>query len=83
MKFPNKSTVERYRKEYPKGCRVELLSMDDCQAPPTGTKGTVRGVDDAGNLLVSWDNGSGLNVILGIDKVRKLISGRTYCSDTE
>jgi hypothetical protein len=34
--------------------------MDDIQAPPAGTKGTVYGVDDTGSLLVHWDNGSGL-----------------------
>ena len=46
--------------------------MDDFQAPPIGTFGTVRGVDDAGNLLVRWDNGSGLNVVLGVDEVQKI-----------
>ena len=72
MKFPSKETVEQYRKEYPVGCRVELVSMDASQAPSIGTLGTVQGVDDAGNLLVRWDNGSGLNVILGVDVVRKI-----------
>ena len=45
--------------------------MDDAQAPPTGTKGTVYGVDDTGSILVSWDNGSQLNVIFGVDIIRK------------
>ena len=53
MRFPSKETVERLRSRYPAGTRVELVRMDDPQAPPTGTKGTVRGVDDAGNILVS------------------------------
>ena len=79
MRFPSKETIEQYRREYPVGCRVELLSMDDCQAPPIGTKGTVQCVDDAGNLLVKWDNGSCLNAILGIDKVRKLDAVTTIC----
>ena len=48
MRFPSKETVERIRKEYPVGSRVELVRMDDPQAPPIGTKGTVRGVDDIG-----------------------------------
>ena len=43
MRFPSKETVERIRKEYPVGTRVELVQMDDPQAPPVGTKGTVRG----------------------------------------
>lgn len=81
MKFPNKETVEKLRKEYPVGTRVELVSMDDFQAPPIGTKGTVKGVDDTGSLLVNWDNGSGLNVIYGIDKVRKLHTAKTICAN--
>ncbi len=72
MKFPSKATIEQYRREYPVGCRVKLVSMDDFQAPPIGTRGTVRGVDDAGNLLVRWDNGSGLNAVLGVDEVQKI-----------
>ena len=46
MKFPSRETVERVRREYPAGTRVELVRMDDVQAPPIGTKGTVTGVDD-------------------------------------
>ena len=46
--------------------------MDDFQAPPIGTKGTVRGVDDMGNILVNWDNGSSLNVVYDIDVIRKI-----------
>ena len=72
MRFPNKETVERVRRQYPVGTRVELLQMDDFQAPPIGTKGTVEGVDDTASLLVAWDNGSHLNVIYGEDVVRKI-----------
>ena len=74
MIFPSKDTVELLRSRYPKGTRVELLRMDDPQAPPVGTKGTVQGVDDAGNILVAWDNGSGLNVVYGEDVCRKVES---------
>ena len=66
----SKAIVEEIRKEYPKGTRVELVSMDDWQAPPPGTHGTVLGVDDIGSLLMRWDNGSGLNVVYGEDVVR-------------
>lgn len=51
--FPNTKIVEAIRKEYPAGTRVRLLKMDDIQAPPVGTKGTVVGVDDIGSLLFS------------------------------
>ena len=72
MKFPSKDIVEKVRAKYPIGTRVELVKMDDVQAPPVGTKGTVKGVDDTASLLIDWDNGCGLNVIYGIDKVRKI-----------
>ena len=70
MRFPNKEQVELLRRQYTAGTRVELLRMEDVQAPPAGTKGTVYGVDDTGSILVNWDNGSGLNVIYGIDRCR-------------
>lgn len=79
MRFPNKETVERLRREYPAGTRVELVQMDDPQAPPIGTRGTVEGVDDVGSLMMKWDNGSGLNVVYGQDIVKKLDSVTTIC----
>ena len=72
MKLANRAQVERLRLHYPIGIRVELVKMDDVQAPPIGTLGTVIGVDDTGSLLVDWDNGSRLNVIYGVDRVKKL-----------
>lgn len=44
--------------------------MDDIQAPPIGTKGTVIEVDDIGSIMVAWDNGSGLSVAYGADICR-------------
>ena len=72
MRFPNKETVERVRRQYPAGTRVELLQMSDPQAPPVGTIGTVLAVDDTASLVMAWSNGSGLNVIYGVDQVRKV-----------
>lgn len=72
MGFPSKETVERVRSQYPVGTRVELVRMDDVQAPPIGTKGTVWGVDDTASIMVHWDNGSGLHVVYGEDKCRKI-----------
>lgn len=63
--------MSRIRKEYPEGTRVKLVRMDDPQAPPEGTYGTVIGVDDMGGLLVRWDTGSGLKLLYGIDEYVK------------
>ena len=71
-RFPSRETVERIRAQYPVGCRVELIKMDDIQAPPIGTKGTVTGVDDIGSIMVSWDNGSTLHIVYGKDICRKI-----------
>lgn len=72
MRFPTHKQVEKMREIYPKDTRIELVKMDDVQAPPIGTKGTVLCVDDTGSLIVEWDNGSHLNVIYGVDRVRKI-----------
>lgn len=71
-RFPSRETVERIRAQYPVGCRVELIKMDDIQAPPIGTKGTVMGVDDIGSIMVSWGNGSTLHVVFGEDICRRI-----------
>ena len=73
MRMIKQHELEALRLRYPAGTRVELLQMDDVQAPPIGTKGTVTGVDDTGSLMVNWDNGCGLNVIYGIDFVRQVV----------
>ena len=64
--------LQRLREAYPKGSRVELIQMDDLQAPPIGTLGTVIGVDDIGSIMVHWDNGSSLSVVWGADICRRI-----------
>ena len=71
MRFPSREIVEVIRKKYPVGTRVELVFMDDVQAPPSRTKGTVRGIDDIGSIMVSWDNGSSLSLAYGVDTFRR------------
>ena len=72
MKWPTKEKVEQVRRVYPSGTSVSLVRMDDPQTPPPGTIGKVIGVDDTASLLVEWQTGSWLNVLYGIDQVKKL-----------
>lgn len=51
-----------------KGKRVKLIKMIDKYAVDPGSEGTIRGVDDIGNVLVNWDDGSTLSLIPGVDK---------------
>ena len=70
--FVKREIVERLRRQYPVGTRVKLVRMEDEQAPPIGTFGTVLGVDDLGSIMVSWDNGGSLSVVYGEDLCRKI-----------
>ncbi len=70
MRMISKAALQGLRERYKPGVRVELLKMDDLQAPPIGTRGTVIGVDDIGSIMVNWDNGSGLSVAYGEDLCR-------------
>ena len=57
---------------YPAGTRVKLLEMNDIQAPPIGTLGTVMYVDDIGTIHIKWDNGSTLGAAYPEDGVSKI-----------
>lgn len=65
--------AEKYKKQYPPGTRIELIGMEDSFGPvPSGTRGTVKVVDDIGQLHMHWDNGRSLAVVPGVDSFRKL-----------
>ena len=72
MKMPSKEIIDRLREEFPVGCQVELLKMDDPQAPPIGTVGTVVGVDAAATIHVNWTTGCGLGIAYGADECRRV-----------
>ena len=76
MRTISKEQLLNLREKYPAGCRVELLRMDDIQAPKIGTKGTVVGVDDIGSIMVRWDSGSSLSVAFGEDLCRRIHDDR-------
>lgn len=71
--FPGREVLEELRRQYPKGARVELISMNDpfTKLQP-GDRGTVTTVDSAGTVFVDWDCGSGLGVAYGEDHIRKI-----------
>lgn len=76
MRIISKEQLLNLLEKYPDGCRVELLKMDDIQAPKIGTKGTVVGVDDIGSIMVRWDSGSSLSVAFGEDLCRRIHDDR-------
>lgn len=71
--FPSREIVERLRQQYPKGTRVELISMNDpfTKLKP-GDRGTVSMVDSVGTIFADWDCGSGLGVAYEEDHIRKI-----------
>lgn len=76
MRFPNKETVERVRKAYPTGCRVELVSMDDPYSRlKPGDQGVVTAVDDTATIHIAWDSGSTLGAVYGVDCVARVDGG--------
>ena len=68
----NREQIRRTKEQYPPGTRIRLGSMDDPQAVPAGMEGTVLAVDDAGQLLMKWDNGRSLSLIPGVDSFQKI-----------
>ena len=63
--------VESMREKYPPGTRVEVISLcNEEEHLKPGMKGTVVGVDDQPALLVHWDNGSSLSLLIGQDQFR-------------
>ena len=69
----HKDFVERMRNQYPPGTRVEVISLcNEEEHLKPGMKGTVVGVDDQPALLVNWDNGSSLSLLIGQDSFRVL-----------
>ena len=72
MRYPDRETMKVIRQTYTIGTKVLLIRMEDPQAPPIGTHGTVIGVDDAGTIHVHWDNGSSLGVAYSEDECRRI-----------
>ena len=70
--IPTREDVKRLREQYPAGTVVELVRMDDPQAPPIGCRGNVKFVDDSASIHVAWENGSSLALLWAVDRYRKV-----------
>lgn len=74
MKTISKEMLAMLREKYPTRTRVELVHMDDPYTSlTTGDKGTVRFVDDMGTIHISWDCGSSLGAVYGVDIITKIL----------
>ena len=75
MTFPDHEIVKRLREQFPVGCRIVLDKQDDPYFHiPVDTQGTCMGVDDAGNVMASWDCGSSLSVAYEADRAHRVAS---------
>lgn len=60
--------IQALRAKYPNGTRIRMIEMDDPDPIQPGEVGTINGVDGVGTLLVDWDNGRTLGVLVGVDQ---------------
>ena len=63
-----KTCVAIIKARYLPGMKIRLIEMDDKQAPPAGTIGTVVHVDDVGTIHMHWETGSSLGLIPNVDR---------------
>lgn len=70
----DKEEVKEIREKYPKGAIVRLIHMDDHIHPvPDGTIGVVDYVDDAGQIHMRWETGSGLALVPDVDEFKRIL----------
>ena len=55
--------IKKLKDDYRKGMKVKPNKMNDAQAVPPGTEGTIVDVDDIGTIHVKWDTGSSLGLV--------------------
>lgn len=64
----SKETIQMLKEKYTPGTRIQLRQLGSDPRPiPSGTKGTVRFVDDAGTIHCAFDNGRRLGLVFGED----------------
>lgn len=65
--WKSSAEAEVIKKAYPIGSKIELEHMNE-DGMPSGLKGTVRFVDDQGQLHMVWENGRSLALVPGEDE---------------
>ncbi len=82
--FMTEKQIERIRNQYPPGTRLCCDEMPDDPRPiESGTIGTVVGVDDAGQIMMKWDNGRSLSLIPGVDSFHTVEQTEELTEDLE
>lgn len=70
----DREEVKEIREMYPKGAVVRLIHMEDYIHPvPDGTIGVVDYVDDAGQIHMRWETGSGLALVPDVDEFKRIL----------
>lgn len=69
MKFKSEAEVNLIKKIYPVGCKIMVDFMDDPQAIPSGSVGTVSCVDSIGQIHLEE---FGLALIPDVDGFHKI-----------
>lgn len=76
-KLLSKEEIKVIKQKYVKGTRIKLNKMyDPFTPPPSNTIGIVDFVDDAGQIHISWNNGSSLALVVGIDDFEIIETGQ-------
>ena len=80
MHIPDTEMLKAIRERFPMGCRVRLNFMEDAYRLDLvpGSLGTVMHVDDIGTIHVSWDCGSSLGVVFGVDSCSRIDEEDTH-----
>lgn len=66
--WPTRKEVDAIKARYPEGTRIRLIHMDDPEPITPGSEGTVNFVDDAGHLLMKWDDGRSIALMVNMDQ---------------
>lgn len=60
--------IEEIKKNYKKGTKIKLVKQYDLQSVPAGSIGSVKFVDDIGNIHIKLKNGKTIALIPNLDE---------------